>query len=207
MIKRPEAIIQASKVDLRDHKMLFMKIANRYTNGSFVIDDRNKAIVQAMFLYFLNQPGSLDRRKGLWIAGPVGTGKSTLMYIFSKFMQILQFGFKVYICSQVATEFSLTGGLDKYLLNSNGYIRGPAEMCFDELGREPIPAKYYGTELNVMQHILHIRYSYWQLYGLKTYITTNFFPDDVQNKYGEYIRDRRAEMFNLIELSGESRRL
>ena len=57
-----------------------------------------------------------------------------------------------------------------------------------------------------MQHIFHIRYSYWQQYGLRTYVTTNLFPKDVERKYGDYIRDRRGEMFNLIELDGESRR-
>lgn len=28
----------------------------------------------------------------------------------------------------------------------------------------------------------------------------------MERKYGDYIRDRRGEMFNLIELNGDSRR-
>ena len=79
-------------------------------------------------------------------------------------------------------------------------------MCFDELGREPIPSKYFGTELNVFQHVLHIRYALWQQTHLKTYVTTNLMPDEVQNIYGDYIRDRRKEMFNLIAVTGDSRR-
>lgn len=98
------------------------------------------------------------------------------------------------------------GDLSRYLDNTGWSSLGPVDMCFDEFGREPIPAKYFGNELNVMQHIFHIRYSYWQQYGLKTYVTTNLYPNDVERKYGDYIRDRRGEMFNLIELNGESRR-
>lgn len=88
----------------------------------------------------------------------------------------------------------------------DGYCKGPVPMCFDELGREPNPAKYYGTELNVMQHILHIRYSLWQQGGLKTFVTTNFNAKEIGDLYGDFIRDRRREMFNILVMNGESRR-
>ena len=79
-------------------------------------------------------------------------------------------------------------------------------MCFDELGRETIPANYYGQKLNVMQHILHIRYSLWQSTGVKTFITTNDDPSAIESKYGDFIRDRNREMFNIVLLQGKSRR-
>lgn len=79
-------------------------------------------------------------------------------------------------------------------------------MGFDELGREPIPGVYYGQKLNVMQHIIHVRYSLWQLAKLRTFVTTNMDAEEVENLYGDYIRDRRKEMFNIIPLTGESRR-
>lgn len=192
-------------VDLVPYKRIFMDVAKKCTGGRFDVNERNKNIVNDLFLYFLRQPGNLDIRKGLWLEGPVGTGKSTLMYVFSRFMQFLGEGFRVYVCSQVTTEYSLHGELDSYLENKFGRY-GPVPMCFDELGREPNPAKYFGTELNVMQHILHIRYSYWQLHGLKTYITTNLDAERVGGLYGDYIRDRRKEMFNKIVLDGTSRR-
>ena len=115
-------------------------------------------------------------------------------------------GFRVYICSQVTTDYSLTGDLSRYLDNAGWSSSGPVPMCFDELGREPLPAKYYGTELNVMQHILHIRYSYWQTTGLRTFVTTNANGNDIERLYGDFIRDRRKEMFNIIPVTGDSRR-
>ena len=183
-----------------------MQVAAEQTGGTFRVDQSNLETISAMFDYFTGIPGKFDLNKGLWLEGPVGTGKSTLMYVFSKFMQTLGNGFRVYICSQVAAEYSMSGELGKYLLNADGYCKEPVPMCFDELGREPIPAKYYGTELNVFQHILHIRYALWQQTRLRTFVTTNLRADEVQRIYGDYIRDRRKEMFNLVVLDGDSRR-
>lgn len=195
-----------SKDEIIRLKRLFLNVADEATCGMFKIDDSNKQIVSDLFNYFIGIPGKLDLNKGIWLDGPIGTGKSTLMFVFSKFMQRINDGFRVYICSQVAAEYALTGNIDKYLLNPDGFCKEPVPMCFDELGREPIPSKYFGTELNVFQHILHIRYALWQQTHLKTYVTTNLMPDEVQNIYGDYIRDRRKEMFNLIAVTGYSRR-
>jgi hypothetical protein len=194
------------RIDIAAYKRWFMYIAKQTTKGSFQIDDRNKDLVNDLFLYFHFQKGRLDLRKGLWLEGPVGTGKSTLMQVFSQYLKSLQMGFRVYICSQVTTDYSLTGDLSRYLDNAGWSSSGPVPMCFDELGREPLPAKYYGTELNVMQHILHIRYSYWQTTGLRTFVTTNANGNDIERLYGDFIRDRRKEMFNIIPVTGDSRR-
>ena len=197
---------ESLNVDLAAYKRWFMYIAKQTTKGSFQIDDRNKDLVNDLFLYFHFQEGRLDLRKGLWLEGPVGTGKSTLMQVFSQYLKSLQMGFRVYICSQVTTDYSLTGDLSRYLNNAGWSSSGPVPMCFDELGCEPLPAKYYGTELNVMQHILHIRYSYWQIAGLRTFVTTNANGNDIERLYGDFIRDRRKEMFNIIPVTGDSRR-
>lgn len=207
-MRRPKAVNTAviSSSDLDRYKRHFYELAQRYTGGRFVIDKSNRDIIRSVFLFMIGQPSDLDLNKGLWIEGAIGTGKSTLMQVCRSFLKAYNQGFKIYTCSQITTEFSLTGDLDKYLDNRSGSIPEPAPMCFDELGREPLPAKYFGTELNVMQHILHVRYTYWQLYRIKTCVTTNLKPVEVENKYGDYIRDRRKEMFNIIVLDGSSRR-
>lgn len=80
----------------------------------------------------------------------------------------------------------------------------PRTVCFDELGREPLPAKYFGTELNVMQYILQCRYELRS--ECLTHLTTNLSLPELQQRYGGYIADRINEMFNVIELRGKSHR-
>ena len=172
----------------------------------FKVDDDNRRVIADMFNYFLNIPGKLDLNKGLWLEGDLGTGKSSLMQIFSKFMIARQDGYMIHICSHIANEYSIHGSIDKYTYNQSGYCGKPVLMCFDELGRESCPANHFGQKLNVMQHILHIRYSLWQIEGLKTFITTNLDADGIEELYDDYIRDRRKEMFNIIALTGKSRR-
>lgn len=192
-------------------KLSFMNIA-RHIMPHFQVDERNKEIINDLFFYFHKiEGGKLDPEKGIWLEGDLGTGKSTLMLIFSEHLRRYWngSGFKIYNCSTIANEYSSRDDdvLDRYTYNRNGYTPGAkVAMCFDELGKEPIPASRYGQKLNVMEHILHIRYTFWQTEKLPTYVTTNLDAQTVEDLYKDYIRDRRSEMFNIIAMTGKSRR-
>lgn len=92
--------------------------------------------------------------------------------------------------------------LNEHTFNENYSGINPVERAFDELGRETIPAKYYGNEVNVMEQIFQLRYDM----KVKTHVTTNLRPFQIEKYYGEHIYDRAIEMFNFIEVKGESRR-
>lgn len=186
-------------------KHQFMEIAQRYV-PNFKIDDENREVIANLFNYFNGWSGAYDLKKGLWLAGDIGTGKSTLMYLFSEYLKSQQNGFKIHICSRISTDYATNGNLDEYTYNSAGYCGKPVSMCFDELGRETIPANHFGQRLNVVQHIMHVRYSLWQQHGLKTFVTTNCDPSQVELLYGDFVRDRIREMFNIVVLQGKSRR-
>ncbi|MDH6357634.1 hypothetical protein [Parabacteroides sp. PF5-9] len=194
-----------TKEQVYTQKIAFMEIAESII-PDFQVDESNRQIISDLFNYFLKIPGELDLKKGLWFMGDIGAGKSSLMQVFSKFMIAKNDGFLIHDCSHVANQYSINGDLDKYTYNQDGYCGEPVIMCFDELGRESIPANHFGQKLNVMQHILHIRYSLWQTTGLRTFITTNLDPQTAQEYYGNYIRDRCREMFNVVPFLGKSRR-
>lgn len=203
--------------EIKQGKNAFMHMA-LHIMPEFKVDERNKEIINDLFFYFHKiEGGRLDPAKGLWIEGEVGTGKSSLMNIFSNHMRRYWNGngFKIYTCSTISKEFATNPTndveaadiLDRYTFNKFGYRPYyRVAMCFDELGREPIPSARYAFKMNVMEHILHLRYTFWQNEGLLTYVTTNLDADKVETMYGDYIRDRRAEMFNIIAMTGESRR-
>ena len=172
----------------------------------FVVDAHNRDVMNDLFFYVNDMPGNLDPKKGILLWGNVGTGKSTIIKIIGEELRYRNQGYKTVNCSYLATQFSAIG-LDA--LNQSTYNEGsmgarPVNRAFDELGREPIPAKHYGNELNVMQYIFQCRYELRSV--VRTFATTNIAPVSLAKIYGDYIFDRINEMFNIVELNGASRR-
>lgn len=164
-----------------------------------------------LFLYAEGRSEKLDVNKGLLLRGNIGTGKSTIMQILNRYSYFTRGkskggypigGFRIDSASCIANGFSMRGkdALELYYLQQ----RNTANDRFDELGREPIPAKYFGTELNVMQYIFQCRYEL--RHKVITHVTTNLTIKEIQTIYGAYIADRINEMFNVLDLNGASRR-
>lgn len=175
----------------------------------FVVDERNREIMNEIFLYLIRGSEKLDSDKGLLLYGPVGTGKSTILKIIQLYDRYsngrdqtgyyLSGGFPIESATFIANQYSRKGvdGIFKHDgLNGIG-------LGIDEVGREP-RVKYFGSEMDVIQYILQTRYDNRRT--CKTFITTNMFPDQFEPKYGEYIADRINEMFNVLEIKGSSRR-
>jgi hypothetical protein len=98
--------------------------------------------------------------------------------------------------------------LEKY---SNGNlshdIRTPKAYCFDDLGTETT-SKYFGNDCNVMAEIL-LQDMIFVEKGIITHLTTNLFPTEIESQYGNRLRSRMREMFNLFgyeENSGDKRK-
>ncbi len=152
----------------------------------------------------------LDYSKGMWLFGPLGTGKSTMMLGFRKYMANLTMRY-----SEAEDDYRLKAWFksaseiaNDYAAKGSGaivdYTSAQHNLIIDELGREPIPANNYGTKLNVIQHVMQIRYDHRR--ESVTHVTTNMALEDVTRLYGDYVADRCVEMFNFIRLDGNSRR-
>ena len=153
----------------------------------------------------------LDYNKGFCFYGDLGLGKSMTLQALRQYRNGLvsrneskreDFRMKgtwLKAASELANIFSVDGqpALVKYTTDE-------INLIIDELGREPRPAKYFGTELNVIQFVLQLRYDHRR--DSVTHITTNLKLEDIAQKYGAYIADRCLEMFNFIEFKGASLR-
>ena len=183
--------------------LLFKKIVYQVC-PKFEITEENRSILNEMFRY-VHGSGKLDTEKGLFFYGEVGTGKSTLMKILAEYQRTMERGFKCVNCASLTAQFASFGieSLNESTWNEGYRGVNPIERGFDELGRETLPAKYYGNELNVMQHIIQIRYDL----KAKTHITSNLQPEEIEKLYGQHIYDRCIEMFNFIHIKGESKRV
>jgi energy-coupling factor transporter ATP-binding protein EcfA2 len=167
------------------------------------VNETNKYYFNQLFFYATKDSRcDWNVEKGMLFHGKPGTGKSTLIKILAEFQRHLGHGFKVVNCASISAEFASYGinALNESTWNEGFRGINPVERAFDELGREVLPAKYFGNEMNIMQHILQIRYDL----KVKTHLTTNITEDDIEKRYGKHIFDRMIEMFNFIEIEGDS---
>ena len=65
--------------------------------------------------------------------------------------------------------------------------------------------KYYGNECNVMAEIILSRYDLFISKKTLTHITTNLSASEIEKAYGNRIRSRLREMFNVVAFGAETK--
>ncbi|WP_430809473.1 MULTISPECIES: hypothetical protein [unclassified Carboxylicivirga] len=207
--------------DYNRHLEAIYKIGRKCTSN-FELTDSDLWIYKLLLKYFNNDPSfekenpKYSLRKGLLIRGNIGTGKTSLMKVFSHFNRACNNSREYLIkrCTTLNIEFIKNGPItiEHNSINSffktNGLLdkTKPVTLCLDDLGTEVQEASYYSNHINFMQFILLGRYDGFCDYGMRTYITSNLHPEDIQLKYGYHVRSRLKEMCNDIIYPGTDRR-
>jgi hypothetical protein len=75
--------------------------------------------------------------------------------------------------------------------------------CFDDLGVETT-GRYFGKDCNVMGEILLSRYDLFLQRKIRTHATTNLNAQELEERYGNRVRSRMRQLFNLIAFDKES---
>ena len=174
----------------------------------FTVDAMNQPVLEAVLAYFVQDRVlcwnmGLNPQKGLLLLGPVGCGKTTSMQLFADRR------FQLIATRDIARKFLHEGisilehyGAKSYRVKHSGYgpllqYDRPVTYCFDDLGVEQ-NAKLYGNDCNVMAEILLDRYDQFARHGMLTHMTTNLNAEELEHLYGDRVRSRLREMFNLI---------
>lgn len=178
----------------------------------FVVREEYKPIFNDIVLYCLNAGGNLSPRKGLWIWGDIGTGKTTLLRIIRNYCALVRpvdsdgttYGFCINNAIDVCSKFASKGyeGLSFYVTSERD--DNISRQAFDELGSEAQITQHYGCVENVFQYILQRRYERHDGINNITHVTTNLTPEQIKDNYGLRIYDRCKEMFNFIALMGKT---
>lgn len=197
-------IIRPVRINWTQHTNGIVNIAKSFETD-FVINETNKEVLKQLLLYFSGSDyfnGSL--KKGIMLVGNVGTGKSLLFDIFKKYTaEILRINsFQHHTGQDIIDNVNIKGV--EYLELYNHNYGNPITCYIDDIASRNEVVKYYGTEVNVMGQLLSIRYNVYSRYRKLTHITSNKYPLELHDVYGERIIDRMNEMFNIIELNGES---
>ena len=168
----------------------------------FKIFETDYPIVYKLIAYFLKDDATCFQydivlNKGILISGPIGCGKTSLMNLM-KYLTPTENKFIVKPCRDITFEFIQDGYqiIHKYSIGKL-YQAEPRIYCFDDLGIEN-NLKYFGNECNVMAEILLSRYNIFTSKRIQTHLTTNLSATEIENQYGNRVRSRMREMFNLI---------
>ena len=192
-----------------------LKVGTEHLGKNFEIPENEKTIILSMLAWFLEdellaKEMNIDLKKGIMLSGPIGCGKTTLFQLMRKLPKGRK-NFMMASTRQIVSEFMQSGYeiLEKYSRGSlyNDY-RTPKNYCFDDLGSESA-SKYFGNDCNVMAEILLTRYDIFKEKGIITHLTTNLTAGEIETIYGNRLRSRMREMFNLFgydEGSGDKRR-
>jgi len=186
---------------------LIQKGTDLYGN-KFQLYEEDKAAIHPLLCWFLQDADTapqfkLDLYKGILLTGPVGCGKTTLMNLM-RYLAQEQNKFTLKACRSICFEF-IEDGFSVIHRYSKGalYQYQPRILCFDDLGTES-SLRYYGNECNVMAEILLTRYDLFISQKLITHLTTNLSATEIEQYYGNRIRSRMREMFNLIAFRNDS---
>lgn len=151
---------------------------------------------------------NINLHKGLLLSGPIGSGKTTLMTLINQF-QIPQNRFILKPARDISFEFIQDGyetihSYSKKSFYTKGNQYHPKTYCFDDLGTEK-NLKYFGNECNIMAEILLSRYDLFIQKQMITHLTTNLSATEIENHYGNRVRSRMREMFNLISFDKDTK--
>ena len=107
-------------------------------------------------------------------------------------------------CRDISFEF-IKDGYETIHKYSNRSFKNfeSINYCFDDLGTEN-NLKHYGNECNIMAEILLSRYDLFISRKLITHLTTNLSASEIEAAYGNRVRSRLREMFNLIAFDNSS---
>ena len=192
--------------------LLFLEVKGKVLFGQhFRIYPEDRRLIYRLLVYMIGDEVNarkygLDIRKGILLTGPVGCGKSCLMTLL-QFFQPEQARYQVKSCRDISFEF-IQNGYETIFRYSRGYVNdlkiNPKNYCFDDLGTEN-NLKYYGNECNVMGEILLSRYDLFVSRMAQTYLTTNLTSSELEQCYGNRVRSRLREMFNLVAFDKNSK--
>ena len=201
--------------------MMLFRAGNLF-QGEFKLDKNNQTVFELLCLYFAYDPKfvptalamgvqgpSLD--KGILLAGNFGVGKTWLMQLFAR--NQLQV-FAVHNAKSIADLFERDGSesqgqfIDPPKLPVNdaqNFYHKVIGLCIDDMGTER-EKNHYGNKKSVVGDLIELRYAKGAA-GHLFHITTNLNAAQITEAYGGRVSSRLREIMNIIQLTGNDRRI
>lgn len=204
-----------------DEALEVVTAIGRERNPKFVIDEENRFAYEQMVRWchcdtkmqaldpVTREVRQGDLRKGIYIAGNTGTGKSWCLEIMAAYALVC--GFKItlgkverrplywqnYRADEICADFVTSGDIDAY--------RSSALYGIQDLGQEPRESVYMGNHANVLRQLLEYR---GDRTDVLTLITSNYPMSHkvLTERYDDRVASRLNAMCNYLEIKGKDRR-
>ncbi len=200
-----------SPANFNTHKILIQRIAG----PNYIFTDEIRTLWSGLFKYFIGSPDSpYDLKKSIALTGQYGVGKSTIFMIVHKWLEKWMIRhpntYRISSTEEVIATMQENDWLDSVLLHNQQLnvhgcqIPAPIHILVNEFAYM-YDVKHYGTNIKeLIEMFIMKRYDIFQSYNKLTHVTMNMDVSDLKENFSPRIVDRFREMFNIIEVKGES---
>lgn len=168
-------------------------LAERNLLVEFEINDINKQVMNQLYYHLIGNKEKFNgnMQKGIMIAGKNGVGKTLILKAYCDTRNMLYGRSCNTFNSRKLVELIRENGYDNFIKR---------EIMIDDIGKESREIVDFGTKIQPIADLIAFRYDK----GSLTFATTNYKIDTLSEFYGLTTTDRMIEMFNIIEMEGES---
>jgi hypothetical protein len=193
-----------TKVEYEFSKVLvYLEAKGKLLFGrDFQIYPEDHGVLLKLCNYIIRDFGScrkagIDPDKGILLSGPVGCGKTSMM----KLIRHLVPHYRPY---EIIPARNITFGFNHLGYSIIEDYGNGRYYCFDDIGVEPM-GRHFGKDCNVIGEILLSRHELFMKTGLRTHATTNLNARELEERYGNRVRSRMRQLFNLIAFDPETK--
>ncbi len=198
---------------------LYKDLCFKFEPQPFLCNAEDSRVYRLICLYFSGSPEFESQmmnngkkgvlRNGIYLSSGLGVGKTTLMQHFvarPSYNELYHNGANIIVSAQkMVSDYQREGenGGEEAL---DRYIKAKV-LTINDVGREPECVRY-GKRFSPVEMVFSARYDAWQVdKQFVTHITTNITDaKEIENRYGDYIRNRFLETMNKIYWDGGSKR-
>lgn len=203
-----------------DTSLAMVTAIGRARDPRFRLDDDNRFAYENLVRWVHGDPSMMcvdpdtgsavqgDPCKGIYIAGPTGTGKSWALEVMSDYClvdnPVVELDRKRALlrwrgvrADMICDTYTEEGSLRRY--------KDRPVLCVQDIGSEPEEAMYMGNRVRPLREVLESR---GDRAGLITLLTSNlpFTGQKFRDRYGERVVSRLRGMCNYLVMRGPDRR-
>ena len=184
---------------------------------AFRLDDDNRKIFENLRLWVEGRPftcwdqkgeyGHLgDIHKGVYLAGPTGTGKSVALDVMREYARawgvVVRMGctvkplaWRTCRADDICDRYAAAGSLSTW--------KSETVLCIQDLGTEPMETLYMGNRVNVLRSVIEYR---GDRRDQLTLVSSNYSMQKAGEIYGKRVGSRLAGMCNYFVLKGDKKK-